>query len=239
MCLTSSEFEGPSAGTESICPGIDPPSSAAPFPVADGPNERAVVGPGRRTLGAQAWRAKPAASFGAMMSAWCGVEIPHSGCGSPREDCVCDDIRLTLDGRGAACRGKGSCSLRPSSSPSTVDSASATRPGVPGLRQHRFDWLLGDPRRTQDFAQIGCHRISHQALDSSAIPCGNRSWAAVYGGKLLLIGGTRPGASWSLPVNLPPVLSLGAASSVRRNRPGTNPGEDHDSRPPMTLGEQS
>lgn len=28
ICLTSGEFEGPLAGTESICPGIDPPSSA-------------------------------------------------------------------------------------------------------------------------------------------------------------------------------------------------------------------
>ena len=65
-------------------------------------------------------------------------------------------------------------------------------------------------RRPQDFAQIRvASDKSRQALDFSAIPRGNRSWVAASGGELQLVGGTRPGASWSLPVNLPPDVHPG------------------------------
>ena len=78
--------------------------------------------------------------------------------------------------------------------------------GVHASRAYDFDFAgPTNPRRPQDFAQIRvASDKSRQALDFSAIPRGNRSWVAATGGKLQLVGGTRPGASWSLPVNLPP-----------------------------------
>ena len=76
------------------------------------------------------------------------------------------------------------------------------------------EWDMTNHRKPQDFAQIRmASGKSCQELDFSAIPRGNGSWGRNRG-KLQLVGGSRPGASWSLLLNLPLVCVNPSARRV-------------------------